>query len=183
MASKPKEAKLKKLWLGLGTEMFGAEIDGRATDYLDWPLAQVAGGLTITALAEKMAVPEYMGESCSRPWISFVLQRGPNGRERVKAARHSAADVLAEEALAISNRPVSSTAEASQARLQVDVRKWLAGVQNRDDYGDKPQVQVTLDIGALHLSTLRKRAAIEARTVPQIQSGDVVDAEVIQGAE
>jgi hypothetical protein len=172
VAARPKESKLKQLWLKLGHEMFGDEIDGRPVDYADWPLSIVAGGSTITALAANMGEPEYMGESCSRAWISFVLQRAPNGRERVRAARSGAADVLAEEALEISNRPVSNTAEASQARLQVDVRKWMAGVFNRNEYGDKPLMQVSLSMGELHLSALRQRAVIRAPTPPLLEPGD-----------
>jgi len=53
-----------------------------------------------------------------------------------------------------------------QARLQIDTRRWLASIFNREEFSEKQQHEVTLDIGQLHLAALRARAVQQTQLQP-----------------
>jgi hypothetical protein len=44
------------------------------------------------------------------------------------------------------------------AKLRVDTRRWLASKQAPDEYGDKQQPLVNIDLGSMALDALRKRS-------------------------
>jgi hypothetical protein len=53
-----------------------------------------------------------------------------------------------------------------QARLQIETRRWLASIFNREEFLEKQQHEVTLNIGQLHLAALRARAVQQAQLQP-----------------
>jgi hypothetical protein len=71
----------------------------------------------------------------------------------------AAPHVWAEQALDIAERPATTTADVQQARLQIETRRWLTAVFNREEFSEKQQHEVALDFGAMHLAALRARAA------------------------
>jgi hypothetical protein len=172
MPGRPKERRLKtKL-----AEIAKREIGPHATP-VDWVVQQVADGVTMGKIAEYLA--REMNESVSRSFFSWHINSAtPDAKERIKAARKDATHVWAEQALDIAARPATTTAEVQQARLQIDTRRWLASIFNREEFSEKQQHEVTLDVGALHLAALRARA-IQANTVPQLESGEA-DYEVVE---
>jgi hypothetical protein len=166
MAGRPKERRLKmKL-----AEIAKREIGPQATQ-VDWVVQQVADGVTIGKIAEHLA--QEMKESVSRSFFSWYINHAtPEAKERIKAARKEATHVWAEQALDIAARPATTTADVQQSRLQIDTRRWLAAVFNREEFSEKQQHEVTLDIGALHLAALRGQAA-EQRHLPYRSPGIV----------
>lgn len=157
MAGRPKERRLKtKL-----AEIAKREIGPHATP-VDWVVQKVADGVTIGKIAEYLA--QEMNESVSRTFFSWHINNAtPDAKERIKAARKEATHVWAEQTLDIAERPASTTTEVQQARLQIETRRWLAGIFNREEFSEKQQHEVTLDLGQLHLAALRARAAQHAQ--------------------
>jgi hypothetical protein len=161
MAGRPKERRLKaKL-----AEIAKREIGPHATS-IDWVVQRVADGVTVGKIAEYLA--QEMNESVSRSFFSWHINNAtPDAKARIRAARKDATHVWAEQTLDIAARPVSTTAEVQQARLQIETRRWLTAVFNREEFSEKQQHEVTLDLGQLHLAALRTYNAKQvARTEP-----------------
>ncbi|HSE65965.1 MAG TPA: hypothetical protein VLB12_03195 [Gemmatimonadales bacterium] len=152
MPGRPKERRLKtKL-----AEIAKREIGPHATP-VDWVVQQVADGVTMGKIAEYLA--REMNESVSRSFFSWHINNAtPDAKERIKAARKDATHVWAEQALEIAERPAPTTAEVQQARLQIETRRWLTAIFNREEFSERHQHEVALDIGALHLAALRSRS-------------------------
>lgn len=70
-------------------------------------------------------------------------------------ARASAAHVLAEEVIQIADNVAEDSAAVSKGKLRADSRKWLASVWNREGYGEQHGPLVNIDLGSLHLNSLR----------------------------
>jgi hypothetical protein len=105
VASRPKEARLKRKFAEL------AKRDGRATP-VEWVVGKIEDGVTVTALAREIAAE--MGESCSRNWISSVINRlTPDAKSRISEARSKAAHLLTDEAPSITDELVGMSAECS----------------------------------------------------------------------
>lgn len=80
----------------------------------------------------------------------------------IDEARREQADALAEEALQIADNMADATGitreEIAVAKERIDVRKWLATVNNPDRYQqNKNGPTVTININQLHLDALKKR--------------------------
>lgn len=105
---------------------------------MDWVVQKVADGVTIGKIAELLA--EEMNESVSRSFFSWHINHAtPDAKERIKAARKETTHVWTEQALDIAARPATTTAEVQQARLQIDTRRWLASIFNREEFSEKQQ--------------------------------------------
>lgn len=123
-------------------------------------------------------------ETSTRTWSYTVIGGLAKGaRERLKEARTLGAAALAEEALEISDRMAGTAAEAASNRLAVDTRKWLAGVLNREDYGDSaPKVEIGFSVGGLHLDALRQTRITAKVELPRLGAGQP-DYEVVENEE
>jgi hypothetical protein len=84
-------------------------------------------------------------------WIDRDAKRG----ELLARARTRGGQSLAEQTLEIADN--ASPQEAQVAKLRVDTRRWLASKMN-EDYGDKQQPLVNIDLGSMALDALRKRS-------------------------
>jgi hypothetical protein len=89
-------------------------------------------------------------------WIERDAKRG----ELLARARTRGGQSLAEQTLEIADS--ASPQEAQVAKLRVDTRRWLASKMN-EEYGDKQQPLVNIDLGSMALDALRKRS-IDMRT-------------------
>ena len=85
-------------------------------------------------------------------WIEKDAKRG----ELLARARTRGGRSLAEQTLEIAD--TATPQEAQVAKLRVDTRRWLASKQAPDEYGDKQQPLVTIDLGSMALDALRKRS-------------------------
>jgi AraC-like DNA-binding protein len=125
----------------------------------DWLFDQIASGMTIAKMAEQY--------KCTRSYISRTLNANPEYKRALEQARVEAADALVEEGLDMVDKlsGKSSASEIAATREKINWRKFMAGSMNQNKYGTRPQTNVTLSIGDLHLDALRKinaeRKAIE----------------------
>ena len=127
---------------------------------VDWLYDQIASGVTVAELARQYG--------CSRSYISRSLNSVPEYKKALESAREEAADALVEQGLEMvdSLTALSTTNEIAATREKVNFRKFMAGSMNQAKYGTRPQSNVTISIGDMHLDALRKvnsqMAAIEA---------------------
>jgi hypothetical protein len=84
-------------------------------------------------------------------WIERDAKRG----ELLARARTRGGQSLAEQTLEIADS--ATPQEAQVAKLRVDTRRWLASKMN-EEYGDKQQPLVNIDLGSMALDALRKRS-------------------------
>lgn len=113
----------------------------------------IASGGTILDLANELG--------CSRTYLSRHLNAHEDYRPMIDEARREQADALAEEALQIADNLADGTVtreDIAVAKERIDVRKWLATVNNPDRYQqNKNGPTVTININQLHLDALKKR--------------------------
>lgn len=114
----------------------------------------IASGGTIMDLANELG--------CSRTYLSRHLNAHEDYRPMIDEARREQADALAEEALQIADNMADADGitreQIAVAKERIDVRKWLATVNNPDRYQqNKNGPTVTININQLHLDALKKR--------------------------
>jgi AraC-like DNA-binding protein len=127
----------------------------------------IASGGTILELATDLG--------CSRTYLSRHLNAHEDYRPAIDEARREQADTLAEEALQIADAMADPDADPitreqiAVAKERIDVRKWLATVNNPDRYQPKqPNQAINININALHLDALKKqRDVTPPHTAPQ----------------
>ena len=123
----------------------------------------IAGGGTILDLANELG--------CSRTYLSRHLNAHEDYRPVIAEARAEQADALAEEALQIADRLADADdvtrEQIAVAKERIDVRKWLATVNNPERYQqNRNGPTVTININQLHLDALKKhRAGDDAITI------------------
>lgn len=129
---------------------------------------------------------EQVGEATLRRWADQ-----DENRQAVAQARARAADAKAEGAVDRATDLVRDVAlglrdknDIAAAKLASDMDKWIAGVWNRDKYGEQTQAGVTINVTSLHLDSLR---TLETPSRPAELGhgraklmGDVVDVEPTQ---
>ena len=111
-----------------------------------WVFAQVAEGKSLKALAAELGI--------SRQILSTWANKGPR-RDMLSHARREAATALVDEALALTDAVEPETAAIQKAKLQSDLRRWIAGRLSREDWGDQQGALVNIDLGKLHIEALR----------------------------
>jgi transposase-like protein len=117
-----------------------------------WPavLERIENGETITKIARSFNV--------SRGFFARLLHEDGGRSESVTRARKAAANALVEEAVEIVDSASPTRDELQHAKLRSDSRLWLASKLDREQYGDRGQVPVQVNIGELHLTALQAAA-------------------------
>lgn len=117
---------------------------------VDWLHDQIASGVTVAEIARQYG--------CTRSYVSRSLNSVPEYKAIMEAAREEAADALVEQGLEMvdSLSATSTTNEIAATREKVNFRKFMAGSLNQNKYGTRPQNNVTISIGDMHLDALRK---------------------------
>lgn len=134
--------------------------DVAANGGADWLFDQIASGVTVAEIARQYG--------CTRSYVSRALHTVPEYKAALEGAREEAADALVEQGLEMVDAldGDSSANEISATREKVNFRKFMAGSMNQNKYGTRPQNNVTISIGDMHLDALRKinteLAAIDA---------------------
>ena len=109
---------------------------------------KISQGETVLGLARTLGI----SHTAFYDWVD----RGGEARAAALArARTRGGQSLAEQTLDIAD--AASPQEAQVAKLRVDTRRWLASKMN-EDYGDKQQPLVNIDLGSMALDALRKRS-------------------------
>lgn len=143
----------------------------------DFVFDLIADGLPMRKVAE--------ATGCSSRGLlySWIKLGGDERRRRLEEARKLSAHATAEDAgeilddLAKSAVPITS-ADVSLATSRAKYRQWLAGMRNREDFGDRAGVEVNISIGEMHIDALRRNsAAAIAAADPdeEIEEADVVE--------
>lgn len=136
----------------------------------DW----VADGRTLQELANDL--------DCSRSFLSRILNGNPDYRAALQEARKEQAEKMAEDSLelvdSLAHKEELTSQDVSLAKERVGVRKWLSAMNSPERFAQKQQ-NLTLNIGELHLSALKKaRPALElAQEVGHVIEGRVVEDE------
>jgi len=109
---------------------------------------RLSQGETVLGLARTLGI----SHTAFYDWVD----RGGEARAAALArARARGGQSLAEQTLEIADS--ASPQEAQVAKLRVDTRRWLASKMN-EEYGDKQQPLVNIDLGSMALDALRKRS-------------------------
>ena len=139
----------------------------------DWLFDQIASGITVAELARQYG--------CTRSYVSRSLNSVPEYAAALTKARGEAADALVEQGLEMVDglSGASSPTEIAATREKVQWRKFMAGSMNQDRYGTRPQNNVTLSIGDLHLDALRKFSA-DMKRVNSDAEAATIDAEYVE---
>jgi len=107
---------------------------------------QLAGGMTMTALVKKIGVSKR---------VFYKWLRSVEGREeKYYEARRRWADTLAEETLEIADGAIDAH-DAQVRKLRIDTRKWLAARANPDNWGERRDPLLSINIQDQHLVALR----------------------------
>lgn len=139
----------------------------------DWLFDQIASGVTVAELARQYG--------CTRSYVSRSLNSVPEYAAALSKARGEAADALVEQGLEMVDglSGASSPTEIAATREKVQWRKFMAGSMNQERYGTRPQSNVTLSIGDLHLDALRKFSADMKRVNGEAEAA-TIDAEYVE---
>ena len=113
-------------------------------------LDRLSQGDTVLGVARALGI----SHTAFYDWVDRV---GEARAAALARARARGGQSLAEETLEIAD--AASPQEAQVAKLRVDTRRWLASKMAPDEYGDKQQPLVNIDLGSLALDALRKRSA------------------------
>jgi hypothetical protein len=135
-------------------------------------------------IADGEPIKQIMADYGVSRGMFYLWKKGDEELElKYKVARELAADAHVENALEILDEledegDTVTSAQVGAASARANYRKWLATVQNREQYGDqKGGVEVTLNVGQLHLDALRSSGTMPS--LPAGEEGEVVEAEVL----
>ena len=111
---------------------------------------RIANGETITSLS-----PEY---GCSRNYLARTIDSQPEYAKMLAKARQASADALVEGGFEMVEKlgATSSSTEIAAVREKLNWRKFMASSFNQDRYSTKPQTNIQLSVGELHLDSIRK---------------------------
>jgi len=136
---------------------------------VDVVLDRIEGGDTLMSIAADLGI--------SRHLLGRCLNNSPGIRDRLLVARRGRAEKWAEETLDIADNVAEDPNAINKAKIRIDARRWLAGVDDPDRFGVKT-AQVNISIGGLHLDALRKVQSEIAITVGEPAS-ETIDGEAI----
>jgi len=113
---------------------------------------RIASGETLAAIAKDYG--------CSRSWLSRLLNEDEQRRALLQIAKREGAAAHVEEALRLVDESPVERDALQKTRLQVEHRRWMAGVYDREQFGEAATTEVTLNIPQLHVEAmlLRHRA-------------------------
>ena len=143
MAAKPIERFVKK----------------QIADQGGWPriLERLASGETVADVSRTLLRPD--GLAISRSLLSNMLHADPERSKAVLHARDQGADAMVDEGLHLVDRAPADRDSIQKAKVQADMRLRVAGLVNRERWGDKP-MQLTVNQFShadYHLDALRHR--------------------------
>lgn len=144
--------------------LFSQNIEALGGD--DWFFDQVATGIGLPKIAAQVG--------CSRTQLYCWMDLEPGRRERYAEAKKMAAESLADEAHDIPEELVGKRiqpVDVQLAKLRWDAKLKRAAQLDPENYGEKAGVQITVDIGQLHLDALKAKGSmtLQARPVAPLQ--------------
>lgn len=174
MAGQPK----KQAIIRVLTERARVELDDDAGP-LDYVVQWCENGKTLQQLAEDLT--KALGFEVFRARLHTLMREMyPDTAEaRLTEARRAGARAIAEESVSIIDDADDSSREKLQhAKMRADVRQWIAGKWNRDEFGESKGTSISISLHGAHLDSLHLVPNATARIAnPQVET--VVEAEVI----
>ena len=136
----------------------------------EWLHDQIASGITVAELARQYG--------CTRSYVSRAINSIPEYKTAMEGAREEAADALVEQGLEMVDglSALSTSNEIAATREKVNFRKFMAGSLNQNKYGTRPQSNVTISIGDMHLDALRKVNSQMAALDAEDREREAIDA-------
>lgn len=155
-----------------------AALNAREDEIFDW----IENGDTLYDIARRAGV--------HRGALTRWLNRTEARTERFARARARAADNIADDARRDTDELVKRAAcgqadkvEVAAAKLATDVKRWTAGIWNRDRYGEQ-RGAVTVNLAVLHLDALRQPTAALRPAERAVEAlPDVTDVEALPVAD
>lgn len=141
---------------------------------LDYVVRWQESGQTLTALC--LEISDKIGLEVNRGALTRYLGEtfGDVADVRLERARRVGAHAIAEGNIDIVEDVSASKEAIARAKLQTDVRSWVAGKWNRADYGEpKAGVAVQVNLGSAFLDSLRRqseRARLEVANARALHS-------------
>lgn len=102
------------------------------------------------------------------------MNRDPDRKGRIQAARKLSAAAMLEEAIEIADEPAEDTAAVQRNRLRADTRVRLAGLFNKDEFGSSSGVSMKLNVGQLHVEAMRQRTLAASAARLQLGGGEQI---------
>ena len=164
-----------------------AEMGPNAT-ILDYGEQWVAGGRTFVELA--IEVSQAIGLPASREIVRSVIYKDESepgeAERRLRLARAQGAHAMIEDAREMARDVKENRDAIAKAKLRTDLQQSIARGWNREEWGEAKQAGITVNIGSLHLDSLRRVAIEQGSNNPlrlQTPDAQVVDAEVVNSSD
>src|SRR6266566_8401246 len=132
-----------------------------------WPriLERIASGETVADVSRTLVRPD--GQPISRAFLSRLLHADAERSQAVLKARDEGADAMVDEGLHLVDAASQERDAIQKARVQADMRLKVAGLLNREQWGDNAHgVTITVTAAALHVDALRHRIVEASRPLP-----------------
>ena len=141
---------------------------------IEYIIGRIANGETLLGITRDLKTSRYTVWR----YINLTSERA----ERYAKARRDGAAALAEEAIEIADGADDMhPAGVQKAKLQVDSRKWLAGVHDREGYGEQPKAAgQQINIGVMHLHALQAHGGPDAQASLPRPKQIITDAEIVE---
>ena len=135
-----------------------------------WPriLERIASGETIADISRTLQRTD--GKPISRNFLSQLLHADQERSAKVKEAQIEGASAMVDDALHLVDSARPDRDSINKAKVQGEIRLKVASLRDREQWGDRAQVQVSINVASLHLDSLRTRAVPiepEPRYLPQ----------------
>lgn len=108
-------------------------------------LERIADGETLRSIAESF--------ESTRGLLTTLLHHDPERSAAVRKAQQISAGNLAEDVITIAALATPSTERV--ARLQCDVKRWIASKRDPEQFGEKQAPLLQINAGSFHLSALQ----------------------------
>ena len=143
---------------------------------------RIASGETVADLARQiLKTPQ--GPCISRNFLSMLLHADPERSARIKQAHLDGAAAMVDDALHIVDTATPDRDSVNKAKVRADLRVKVAGLKDREAWGERPQVVVNNQLShtEYHLDALRHRM-IEASTPLAVALGQTGQLALMSGS-
>lgn len=119
-------------------------------------LERIASGETVADVARTLLRPD--GQHISRAFLSRLLHHDPERSAKVLQARTEGASAMVDDALRIVDTTPMDRDATQHARSRAEVRLRVAGLIDREHWGDRKQdINIQVNTADIHLDALRHR--------------------------
>lgn len=126
---------------------------------------RIGSGDTVLTISKDYTRPD--GQPVSRSFLARLLHQDRERSAKVIEARREAASMYVEDALRVVDSAPLDKDAIQKARVQSDVRLRVAGMLDRQQYGQQQQqINVQVNVEAMHLDSLRHRTVRAGQAVP-----------------